>query len=100
MNSSSTTDEGRRTAMTTGMRWAAGIAICTLVDLRGASAAEKLAKSAVQYQDVGNSPGKDCDDCTQFIAGKTAKAKGTCKIVEGDIDPHGHCIAFTPIAKK
>ena len=57
----------------------------------------KLAKAAVQYQDVGNSPGKDCDDCMHYIAGKDPKGMGTCKIVEGDIAPHGHCLAFTPI---
>ena len=35
-----------------------------------------------------------------FIAGKTAKDLGTCKIVEGKINPHGHCIAFSPKPKK
>ena len=60
------------------------------------SAADKLAKSAVQYDETTRMAGRDCDDCTQFIAGPNASAPGTCRIVAGDIAPHGHCIAFTP----
>jgi hypothetical protein len=91
----------RRNAIARGLHLAAMAAVASsLGALSRASAADKLAKAAVQYQDVGNSPGKDCDDCMQFIAGKTPSAKGTCKIVDGEIAPHGHCIAFTPIAKK
>ena len=67
----------------------------------GAGAAEtKLAKSAVQYVDAGKVEGKDCDDCIQFVSGKTAKDSGSCKIVEGVINPHGHFIAFSPKPKK
>jgi hypothetical protein len=85
----------RRSAIANGLRFVAGVALgSSLASV--ASAADKLAKAAVQYQEVGNSPGKDCDDCTQFIPGKGGSAKGTCKIVEGEIAPHGHCIAFTP----
>jgi hypothetical protein len=75
----------------------AGAAALTGVAFAAGAQQVKLAKAAVQYQDVGNSPGKDCDDCMHYIAGKDVAAKGTCKIVEGDIAPHGHCLAFTPI---
>jgi hypothetical protein len=34
------------------------------------------------------------------MPGKTAHALGTCKIVDGEISPHGHCIAFTPRSRK
>ena len=60
----------------------------------------KLAKAAVQYTDVGKVPDMDCDDCSQFIPGASAKAQGLCKIVAGDINPHGHCIAFSPKPKR
>ena len=60
----------------------------------------KLAKAAVQYTDVGDVPDMDCDDCSQFIPGASAKALGRCKIVAGDINPHGHCIAFSPKPKR
>ena len=89
----------RRSVVKGGVYALAGIAIASL--RAGVSAAEpKLAKSAVQYVDAGKDEGKDCDDCIQFIPGKTPKAMGTCKIVEGEINPHGHCIAFTPKLKS
>jgi hypothetical protein len=66
--------------------------------VRGADG--KLAKSAVQYVDAGNVPHMDCDDCIQFLPGKAAKDKGLCKIVEGEISPHGHCLAFSPKPKS
>ena len=86
----------RRLIVKGGVYALTGIAIASLTRT-GISAAEtRLAKSVVQYEDVGKQKGADCDDCVQFIPGKTANALGTCKIVEGEINPHGHCIAFTP----
>ena len=61
--------------------------------------AAKLAKDAVKYVDKGDAPGKDCDDCMHYLAPASARDPATCKIVDGPISPHGHCIAFTPKAK-
>jgi hypothetical protein len=89
----------RRTALRAGMSAAGGLALA-LVMVRPVRAADaKLAKATVQYIDEGQARGQDCDDCVQFIPGKTAKAVGSCKIVEGDINPHGHCLAFSPKPK-
>ena len=63
------------------------------------AASDRVSKAAVQYTDAGSMAGKDCDDGSQLLPGKTAKGSGTCKIVEGDISPHGHCLAFTPKPK-
>ena len=96
MNDQQTAGVSRRSIVKGGVSALAGVAIA-LLTRTGASAAEtRLAKSAVQYVDAGKDEGKDCDDCIQFIPGKTPKAMGTCKIVEGEINPHGHCLAFTP----
>ncbi len=65
-----------------------------------ARAQARLAKDAVKYVDKGDVPGKDCDDCMQYIAPPKAGDAATCRIVEGPISPHGHCIAFTPKAKS
>jgi hypothetical protein len=51
---------------------------------------------AGEYTDTGNVPGKDCDDCSQYVPGPTPKDAPTCKLVEGAISAHGHCIAFSP----
>jgi hypothetical protein len=86
----------RRALIKGSIRALAAITIVSLTANKGMAAETKLAKSVVQYEDVGKKKGADCDDCVQFIPGKTASALGTCQIVEGEISPHGHCIAFTP----
>ena len=63
-----------------------------------AAAQGKLAKEAVKYVDKGDVPGKDCDDCMHYIAPAQAGAPASCRLVEGAISPHGHCLAFTPRA--
>ena len=85
----------RRTLIKTSLGALAGIALVSLTGTKTLAADIKLAKSAVQYEDVAKNAGQDCDDCIHFIPGKTSNATGTCKIVEGEISPHGHCIAFT-----
>ena len=90
----------RRHALQRGLGAITGAALVSVAATGAWAADNKLAKSAVQYVDAGKDEGKDCDDCSQFIAGKTAKDLGTCKIVEGTINPHGHCIAFSPKPKK
>ena len=81
-------------ALTAGIGAAAGLR-------PGSAAAEaaRLSKAAVKYTDTGNVEGKDCDDCSQFVPGPASDGPGTCRIVDGPIAPHGHCIAFTPKRK-
>ena len=72
---------------------AAGAVAPQLSTSVSAAAEKKLSKAAVKYQNTSNN-GKDCDDCLQFIPGKIESAPGTCKVVEGEINPHGYCIAW------
>jgi len=88
-------DIARRRALRRGVDVGLGVTIA-LAGLRGAVAQTRLAKEAVRYTDSGAAPGKDCDDCSQFVAGRGPTDAGTCKIVAGAISPHGHCIAFSP----
>ena len=90
----------RRVALQRGLGAITGAALVGIAGPSAWAAQTKLAKSAVQYVDAGKDERKDCDDCAQFVPGKAAKDNGTCKIVEGAINPHGHCIAFTPKPKK
>jgi hypothetical protein len=100
MDEDQATGVSRRSLVKGGVCALAGIAIASLTAARTSAAETKLAKSAVQYVDAGKEEGKDCDDCIRFIPGKSPKSLGMCKIVEGEINPHGHCIAFTPKPKK
>jgi hypothetical protein len=63
------------------------------------AAPAKLAPAAVKYVAAGAVAGKACIECSQFIAGATVRELGSCKIVDGAIDPRGHCIAFSPKTK-
>ena len=59
-----------------------------------APAAAKGSQAQFKYQTTP-SGSKQCSNCTFFIAGKTATANGTCKVVDGDISPKGYCIAYS-----
>ena len=100
MNALDIDEASRRAALQRGLRAIAGVAIVCVAGRNAWATPNKLAKAAVQYVDAGNVPGKDCDDCSQFVPGKDARGPGTCRIVEGDINPHGHCIAFSPRPKR
>ncbi len=66
-----------------------GAAAAALAPRDAAAQDTKLAKNLVQYQDTPKD-GAECDKCVNFVAPKA------CKIVEGDINPKGWCVAFAP----
>ncbi|MHB8454445.1 MAG: high-potential iron-sulfur protein [Acidiferrobacterales bacterium] len=70
------------------------VAVPALVASKEALAA-KASKASMQYRDKPNGT-QECSTCMQFMPGKSAKANGTCKVVEGAISPHGYCIAWAP----
>lgn len=71
----------------------AGISIISTVFITDAVAA-KLSKASVHYQaNLKDKP--DCDDCAHYIAPKSSKGHAACKLVEGDINPHGWCESFS-----
>ncbi|MDR3521983.1 MAG: hypothetical protein P4L54_10270 [Acidocella sp.] len=61
-----------------------------------ARADELVSKDSVSYQTTPNN-GSQCSQCKSFIAGATAGADGTCKVVAGPISPTGYCLAFSPV---
>ena len=91
----------RRCALqrTAGLGLGATIAWLAPGATRAQAGVAKLAKDAVKYTDTGNVPGKDCDDCQQYLPPANPKDAAGCRIVDGAISPHGHCIAFTPRSK-
>jgi len=89
----------RRVAVQRGFGAMATVVMFWGAGSKALAAGNKLPKPAVQYTDSGAQKGMDCDDCIQFVPGKTPKDMGTCKIVVGDINPHGHCLAFSPKPK-
>ena len=53
----------------------------------------KGSKTQFKYQSTPKN-GHQCSQCSLYIAGSSATANGTCKIVDGSISPKGWCTAF------
>jgi anaerobic selenocysteine-containing dehydrogenase len=95
---SSKTFKLNRRQLLKGSVLAVGAAIAGVTATRKAlaqAAAPKAAKAAFQYQDKPKD-GKKCSNCSLYIPGP----KGQCKVVEGDINPNGWCVAFVEAPKK
>lgn len=100
MDSDQLGSSSRRDAVRAGLAAVLGIQLAAFAGNQARAGPAKLAKSAVKYVEVSADEGKECGDCVQFVPGRAANGPGSCKIVEGDINPHGHCIAFSPKPKR
>ena len=80
----------RRRALLQFAVGAAGTTTIFSASPNAASAAPKISKTAVAYQDRPDGD-KRCDKCAQF------QAPDTCKMVEGPISPQGSCRIFMPL---
>lgn len=79
----------------------AAVAVPLVFVAQSALAAKNDAmRGSLKYKDTpeGN---KRCDNCLQWVPGKTPKDRGSCKIMPGDteISPSGYCVAWVE-AKK
>ena len=92
-------DRNRRITRRTVLKSAALLAavVAAPAGIAEALAQTKASKAAMQYRDTPNGK-QQCDNCIQFVPGKSPTAMGTCKIVEGDINPKGWCVAYAPKA--
>src|ERR1700674_5957573 len=100
MDEDQQTGVSRRSLVKGGVCALASIAIASLSGTKISAAETKRAKSTVQYVDVGKEEGKDCDDCIQFIPGKSATSPGTCKIVAGENKTPGNSYRSHPHPQK
>lgn len=63
-------------------------------------AAPSPLRAALGYQEKPKGSQK-CSNCLQFVAGKTAKENGGCKLMAGDtgISPEAWCTAWVELKK-
>jgi hypothetical protein len=80
----------RRQVLKLGIYGLGAVGAISLAGSANAQVAKKAAQSAVKYQQSPKD-GKSCSKCQHFIA------PGSCRIVDGAINPNGFCIMF---AKK
>jgi hypothetical protein len=82
----------RRVFLQYALTAAGGAAICG-ASPNAATAAPKISKTAVAYQDHPDGD-KQCVKCAQF------QPPDACKMVEGPISPQGSCRIFVPIRQS
>ena len=82
----------RRALLRYALGAAGGVAICNATS-NPATAAPKISKQAVAYQDHPDGD-KRCEKCAQF------QPPDACKMVEGPITPQGYCRLFVPIRQS
>ena len=86
------TGNTRRGVLRSGLALVAGGTIATAATTlaaRQAAAQDKLAKEAVQYQNMPKD-GNKCATCVNFVT------PNACQIVAGEINPEGWCVAWGP----
>ncbi|MBL8379419.1 MAG: high-potential iron-sulfur protein [Burkholderiales bacterium] len=64
------------------------------------AAKNEAMRTSLKYKDTPEGNNR-CDNCMQWVPGKTPKDRGGCKILPGDteISPSGWCVAWVA-AKK
>ena len=83
-------DENKRASLRSIARTGLGVlAAGAVVPVLAQAQDAKVAQAAVQYQEMPKD-GQECDKCVNWVA------PNACKIVEGNINPKGYCIAFAP----
>lgn len=85
------TPTSRRAVLRAGLG-VMGATLALAQTARADDSAQKLAQSAVQYQNHPNPahPGQLCSVCVNYLA------PNNCKLVQGPINPIGWCVAFAP----
>ena len=68
--------------------------LAVVLDRAAQAQGAKSSKEAMHYQTSPNS-GMQCSGCKFFTPGGDANADGSCAIVDGNISPHGYCIAYS-----
>ena len=69
-------------------------ALAGALTLGATAPARADSRTQLKYQATPKGNQK-CSGCSLFIAGKTATADGTCKVITGSISPNGWCTAFS-----
>ncbi len=67
--------------------------LATTAVITSAPAFAGVPQAAMQYRNTPNGK-QDCSNCSLYIPGSSAKANGTCKVVDGSISPQGYCVAY------
>lgn len=90
-------DPARRDIFKKGIAVTAGVITAGVMFRSRSAQAAKASKAVAMYQDKPHGR-QQCDGCVHFVPGATPTADGTCKVVEGSINPKAWCVLFAPKA--
>ncbi len=54
-------------------------------------------RTTLQYREVSQEEGKNCENCAQYIADAHGDCGG-CRLFSGPVQPGGHCQSWAPLA--
>lgn len=64
----------------------------------GIDDASKNMRKTLQYVEKSTKPGKNCSNCSQYVANTTGGPCGGCKLFTGPVNPNGNCLSHAPVA--
>lgn len=82
-------DNEKRASLRGMMRTGLGVLAAGAAIGRASAQDQKIAQNLVQYQNTPKDKA-ECDQCVNWVA------PNACKIVAGEINPKGWCVAFAP----
>ena len=63
----------------------------TCLDTSGLKESDITMRSSLQYTDTSPEEGKNCANCSLYVAPEAGTGCGTCKTVKGPVHPLGYC---------
>jgi High potential iron-sulfur protein len=66
------------------------------MDTSGLTEQEVGMRGSLQYVDVSPQEGKDCANCSLYLAAAEGAACGGCNLLKGPIAAEGFCISWAP----
>lgn len=87
----------RRALMRRGIGLGMGVLFVAVAG-RASGQTKKISQQAVGYVVNGRTPGEACRSCRYYIDAGSPQQAASCLLVDGPIDPRGHCREYTPAA--
>ena len=85
----------RRALMRRGIGLGMGLLLVAAAG-RASGETRKISQRAIGYVVDGRTPGEVCRGCRYYIDPGSPQQAAGCLLVDGPIDPRGHCREYTP----
>ncbi len=97
MNEDQKEATSRRALMRRGIGLGMGVLFVAVAG-RARCETKKISQEAIGYVANGKTPGEVCASCRYYIPAGSVQESASCLLVDGPINPRGHCHEYTPAA--